>query len=126
MAAMQRGYLTTDYQIVISIDIDPATSVGGFSFEAEGLRFIYVGNYFRWTTPLSTYDWRNVARTAYHHEMAHQWGWPATHDWAATCGLNSLGFEPFAVPPILFGWEDVDGDGTPEILDETPYGRSRK
>jgi hypothetical protein len=31
------------------------------------------------------------------------------------------GFEPFFVPPVLFGWEDVDGDGTPEIFDDTPY-----
>jgi hypothetical protein len=33
--------------------------------------------------------------------------------------------EPFITSPILFGWEDVDGDGVPEILDDTPYGRAR-
>ena len=39
--------------------------------------------------------------------------------------LVKLGFEPFISAPILFGWEDVDGDGIPEILDDTPYGRGR-
>ena len=32
----------------------------------------------------------------------------------------------FIAPPILFGWEDVDGDGVPEILDSTPYGRASR
>ena len=32
----------------------------------------------------------------------------------------------FRVPPVLLGWEDVDGDSVPEILDATPYGRSHR
>jgi hypothetical protein len=50
------------------------------------------------------------------------WGWE-TH-WTPTCGGTRLGHEPFITSPILLGWEDVDGDGIPEILDDTPYGRS--
>src|SRR5262249_33583895 len=38
---------------------------------------------------------------------------------------QSLDFEPFLAAPVLFGWEVVDGDGGPEILDATPYGRKR-
>lgn len=34
-------------------------------------------------------------------------------------------YGPFIAPPVLFGWEDVDGDRVPEILDSTPYGRSQ-
>jgi hypothetical protein len=38
---------------------------------------------------------------------------------------TQLGYEPFITSPRLFGWEDVDGDGVPEIMDRRPYGRSR-
>ena len=84
---------------------------------------IYVGNYSHWTTPLRAQDWRKIAWTTFHHEVAHQWGW--VHDWSPTCGGTRLGYEPFLAAPVLFGWEDVDGDGVPEILDDTPYGSSR-
>ena len=81
-----------------------------------------MGNYSRWSRPLTTAEWVNVANAVYHHEVAHHWGWPGSHDWAPSCGrqpANRLSI----VPAILFGWEDVDGDRVPEILDATPYGR---
>ena len=34
-------------------------------------------------------------------------------------------YEPFIIPPVLFGWEDLDGDRVPEISSKTPYGRAR-
>jgi hypothetical protein len=43
------------------------------------------------------------ARASYHHEMAHHWGWPATHDWAA-CDAANASSSPFFVPPVLLGW----------------------
>jgi hypothetical protein len=118
-AVQRRGFKPEDYQLVISINMDPVRFAGGFSNNAN--RFIHVGNYFNQPTLLTPRQWGFVARTAYHHEVAHQWGWPGTHDWDARC--ETAGSEPFIVPPMLLGWEDTDGDGVPEILDATPYGR---
>jgi hypothetical protein len=122
-AVERRGVSTANYQIVMTIDINPQESVGGVSLLSE--RSVYVGNYSSWKTPLTPQDWKMIARTAYHHETAHHWGWPDTHDWAGSCGGHKPEYAPFIAPPMLFGWEDLDGDGVPEILSQTPYGRSR-
>jgi hypothetical protein len=66
-----------------------------------------------------------VASTAYHHEIAHHWGWPSTHDWAGSCGGSKQEYAPFIAPPVLFGWEDLDGDHVPEILNKNPDASSR-
>lgn len=108
------------FDIIMSINIDPSELEGGFAAGA----FVYVGNYWPWEEPLTAHGMYDIASTAYHHEVGHVWGWPGTHDWSGSCGTTDLGFKPFIVAPILFGWEDVDGDGVPEILDATPYGRS--
>jgi hypothetical protein len=122
-AAELQGVSIANYQVVVTIDINPQDSVGGFSLLAE--RSVYVGNYSSWKTSLDATQWEMIARTAYHHEIAHHWGWPATHDWAGSCGDSKPDYAPFIAPPILFGWEDVDGDHVPEILSKTPYGRPR-
>jgi hypothetical protein len=112
-----QGYRTSDYDVLMSIDMNPRRIAGGRSFRS--VNFVHVGNYADWQIPLQQRDWQSAARTAYHHEIAHLWGW--SHDWAATCGTPA--FKPFATPVTLFGWEDVDGDGVAEIIDSTPYGR---
>jgi hypothetical protein len=119
--AAAKGQSPSRFQIVMTINIDPTRGEGGLSRREQ--HSIYVGNYANWKTPLSARDWMSIARTAYHHEMAHHWGWD--HDWTPICGGTPSGHDPFVAPPILFGWEDVDGDGVPEILDDTPYGRPR-
>jgi hypothetical protein len=117
-AAERRGIPTADYQIVMANDINPEESAGGLSLLPE--RSVYVGNYSFWKTPLGAEQWQMVARTAYHHEVSHHWGWPGSHDWAMGCGRNTPDYAPFIAPPILFGWEDLDGDHMPEILSKTP------
>jgi len=112
-----------DYDILMLINIDPAHSEGGRAGRLAGQRSVYVGNFSHWTRALSPQDWSAIARTAYQQLMAYHWGWQT--DWTPTCGGTRLGHEPFITSPRLFGWEDVDGDGVPEIMDETPYGRSR-
>ncbi len=120
-ALRDRHVVAADFDIVIVINIDPARSEGGrTSFEN---RFIYVGNYSHWQTELDPRAWARIARTAYQQLMAYFWGWQP--DWTPTCGATQLRHEPFITAPRLFGWEDTDGDGVPEILDPTPYGRSR-
>ena len=120
-AVEQRGFAPASYQFIVSINLDPARSEGGFAGAAG---FVYMGNFGRWSRPLTAAEWVNVANAVYHHEVAHHWGWPGSHDWAPQCNGQSV-YRPFIVPPILFGWEDVDGDGVPEILDATPYGGSQ-
>jgi hypothetical protein len=107
----------------MAIDINPKDFSGGLSRTRE--RSIYVGDYGHWTAPLDARLWMIVARTAYHHEMAHHWGWPGTHDWTPTCGGVKPEFAPFIVPPVLFGWEDLQRSHMPEILSPTPYGNRR-
>jgi hypothetical protein len=120
-AAARKGVSLAGYQFIIVIDPNPIRFAGGLATPPNG--DVYVGNFGEWTMVLGQTEWTAIARTAYHHEVAHHWGW--IHDWSPTCGETTLGFEPFLAAPALFGWEDVDGDGVPEILDDTPYGRTR-
>jgi hypothetical protein len=121
VAAERKGFVTASYQFIAVINIDPEKPEGGFAGAAG---FLYMGNYSRWSRPLTAPEWVNVANAVYHHEVAHHWGWPGSHDWARGCRVRPP-YEPFIVPPVLFGWEDVDGDRIPEILDATPYGREQ-
>jgi hypothetical protein len=120
MAAEREGVSIANYQIVMAIDINPQESVGGYSVPEE--RAVYVGNYSSWKTLLGAPEWKMIARTAYHHEIAHHWGLASTHDWAGSCSGSKQDYAPFIAPPVLFGWEDLDGDHVPEILSTTPYG----
>ena len=113
-AATRHGLRTDDYQIVMLVDLNPASQGGGLSVLPE--RFIFVRNFAGWRTPLDAAAWRDVARAAYHHEMAHHWGWPPSHDWAGSCEHDTPSYSPFVVPPVLFGWEDLHGGHVPEIL----------
>ena len=119
-ALAQQGQSVAGYDFVVAVNIDPTRSEGGFSTPGSMPAFIYMGNFSNWKNPLTPSDFSAVAGAVYHHEVVHHWGWPGTHDWT-TCG-PALGFN-FQVPPVLLGWEDTDG--VPEILDATPYGRSR-
>jgi hypothetical protein len=117
-AIERRGFAAASYHFVVSINLDPAQSQGGFAGAAG---FVYMGHYGRWSRPLTAQQWVNVAGAVYHHEVGHHWGWPGSHDWAPTCHRPAVD-QPFIVPATLFGWEDVDADGVPEILDANPYG----
>jgi hypothetical protein len=121
-----RGISTAGYQFLIAINIDPSKSEGGVTFPGtDDPVYVHVGNYFRAQARLTASEVSSVIATAYHHEVAHGWGWPGTHDWSPSCGGFTADYAPFITAPVLFGWEDTDGDGVPEILDSTPYGRSR-
>lgn len=122
-AAALKGFATNDFQIVMAIDVNPRESAGGFSILSE--KFVYVGNYFNLKSPLDAAHWKFVAGTAYHHEVAHHWGWPGTHDWSGGCGGAKPEYTPFIVPPVLFGWEDLDGDHVPDILNEITADQRR-
>jgi hypothetical protein len=115
--AQRKGIATEQFDFIVAVDINPAEAVGGFSVLPD--RAVYVGNYAHWKGPLEPRDWVKIANTAYHHEVAHHWGWQ--HDWSLSCG-GQRPHGAFVTAPVLFGWEDVDGDGVAEVLDATPYG----
>jgi hypothetical protein len=121
-AALEADGRTADgYDMVAVVNIDPARSEGGFAVRLEQ-PFIYMGNYSSSTFrhPMTDSQLQNIANAVYHHEAGHHWGW--AHDWSPTCGTEAS-FRPFITSPALYGWDDTDGDGVPEILDETPYRR---
>ena len=126
-ALTARGIDVSSYDILMSIHIEPSVSAGGVAFPNVDLKpaFLALGNYSSFRAPLTADEYRSIASAAYHHEVAHHWGWPGTHDWASSCGGMVPSYRPFITEPRLFGWEDVDGDRVPEIVDTTPYGRSR-
>ncbi len=105
--AERHGMSPAEFQIVMAIDIDPWQNAGGLAINRE--RSVYVGNFGNWKAALGAKEWMAIARTAYHHEVAHHWGWPATHDWAGGCGRRTPEYAPFIVPPVLLGWDDVSG-----------------
>lgn len=116
-AAEQAGIRVGDYQVFVTLDLNPGKVSGG---QANLLtrRSVYFG--VRAATPLTEKQWHSVAASIYHHEIAHLWGWE--HDWAQDCTRTQ--YVPFITNPVLFGWEDLDGDGIPEISDTSPYGVS--
>lgn len=108
------------FDFVVAINPNPGIDEGGASYPGSSPPyFIYLGNFGKWRTTLTPADFASLAHAAYHHELGHYWGWE--HDWTPECGGGSP-FSPFITAPILFGWEDTDGDHIPEILDPRPYG----
>ena len=126
-ALSARGIAVSGYDILMSVHIEPSVSAGGVAFPNAGLKpaFLAIGNFSTFEAPLTADEYRSIASAAYHHEVAHHWGWPGTHDWTSSCGGFVPPYRPLITEPKLFGWEDLDGDRVPEILDSTPYGRSR-
>jgi len=118
-ALATRNVSTEGYDLVAAVNIEPGRGEGGFAIPWIAPGFMYIGNFSGWAAPLTASAQTSIARALYHHEVAHHWGWPGTHDWA--CSTEAYNFR---VPPRLLGWEDVDHDGVPEILDPTPYGRT--
>ena len=126
-ALAARGIDVSSYDILMSVHIEPSVGAGGVAFPNASVKpaFLAIGNFSSFRAPLTPDAYRSIASAAYHHEVAHHWGWPGTHDWTPSCGGITPSYRPLITEPKLFGWEDLDGDRVPEILDSTPYGRSR-
>ncbi|HSA55402.1 MAG TPA: hypothetical protein VLE53_06835 [Gemmatimonadaceae bacterium] len=116
-----QGVDTAGVDFLAVVNIDPARPEGGFASPSTYRPwFAYMGNFGTFTSIVTASQVQSIANATYHHEIAHHWGW--AHSWTPTCGTYRP-FTPFITAPALFGWEDNDRDGTPEILDPTPYGR---
>ena len=122
-AVEARGLSIAGFDFVVSINVDPSQSEGGFAAVGPipSPWFVYMGNFGRWKATLVPSNIQAIAEAAYQHEIGHHWGWD--HDWSPSCDPYDPYASRFITAPVLFGWEDSDGDGIPEILDPTPYGR---
>jgi hypothetical protein len=122
-ALESRGENPSAFDFLAVMNIDPAMSEGGFATPGQARpHFVYMGNFFAPQTRIVEANVQSIARALYQHEIGHHWGW--AHDWTPACsGTTTPPFGPFITSPLLFGWEDLDGDRVPEILDTTPYGR---
>lgn len=120
-----RGYLQSDFDIFVSLDLDPQHPSGGFA-NGGGGNFVYMGYYFsqanfadlttRGAYSQSKLFW--LGKSIYDHECGHLFGWE--HEWTPNWILRADGL---ITDPVLYGWTDTDGDGVAEILDLTPYGQ---
>ena len=120
-ALESRGENPAAFDFLAVININPTMSEGGFAQPGPARpHFTYMGNFSAWQSRISEAKVESIARASYHHEIGHHWGWD--HDWTPTCSPTPS-FGGFITSPLLFGWEDLDGDGIPEILDATPCAR---
>lgn len=113
----KQGVDIKDYDIIALVDLNAAEPSGGFG--DYQLKFVkigwFYGNIANQTDELDRDKMKGIANAVYHHEIGHVWGWE--HKWS---DADNTDF--FITEPVLFGWEDMDSDGIPEILDENPYG----
>jgi hypothetical protein len=115
-----RGISTDDFDIVVMLDLNPSNTAGGFA--AYGGDFAYMGYFFQASNSFEVLGLdrlRSIASAVYDHEVGHIWGWE--HEWDR--GAECSGCFLFITPAALFGWTDTNGDGIPEILSDSPYGR---
>ena len=110
--ASQNGLNFNDYDIYLLMDLVIENPSGGLA--SWRARFAKVG-WFYDDDLLPESRFTGLAYAAYHHEIGHVWGWE--HEWSDPFDL----YMGFITDASLFGWLDIDGDGLPEILDETPY-----
>ena len=113
----KQGVDVKDYDIVALVDLNAAEPSGGFGvFQSRFVKIgWFYGNIANQTDELDRDKMKGIANAVYHHEIGHVWGWE--HEWS-----DADNRDLFITEPVLFGWEDMDGDGIPEILDENPYG----
>ncbi len=124
------GISTRDYDLVAQIDLDSGTAL---SLKYGGLGFTLYGGCLpsgsdRVNLYMTVVSPADLASALYGsllvHELSHSLGWQ--HWWpTGTAGANNQliwNYDQSSFPFLFFGWTDVDGDGTIEILDPNPYG----
>jgi len=113
--ANEYGYQQNDYDIIAFLDLNQEEPSGGFA--VRKFQWVKIGWFYNEEqgTELTPSKLRGIAYAIYHHEIGHLFGWD--HEWS-----DAVEGELFITDPELFGWEDIDHDGVPEIMDSTPYG----
>jgi hypothetical protein len=135
------GYDRSKFDLVAEVDLDANNLYGENSLVKGALGFSFGGC---GKAPLSPVDlwivhkkdtdlgWE-LTYTLLDHEFFHSLGWDHAmpcrqnifDDYLADDGLMTFDMCDFSHPPAQFGWEDLNGNGIPEILDPNPYGLTK-
>ena len=125
------GFSTHAYDLTAQVDLDSGAAVGA---HYHGLGFALYGGclpggseqvnlFMTVQAPGDLAD--GLYGSLLDHELSHDLGWQ--HWWPT--GTGGAGDQMIwkndnsCFAYLFFGWTDVDGDGTIEIFDSTPYGR---
>ena len=123
------SYDRSQFDLIAQLDLDKNNTYG----KPRGLVGLSTGGCWQvahdaidlWVPSQNLYEGAldyDLQYTLLAHEFLHSMGW--IHDWACEKTILFGGFAmcDWGHPPILLGWDDLDGDGIPEIVDSTPYG----
>ena len=134
------GFDPKDFDLTAEVDLDQANTFGTAAGDVgQALGGCKQG---AGTDPIDIWIVSQAGASLYYdlnytlldHELFHDMGWAHYYpcrqnifdDYNGDYG-NSATFDvcDFAHAPLLFGWEDLNGNGIPEILDPAPYGLIR-
>ena len=92
---------------VLYIDLNLEKRMGGWADYKTGIARM---GWFYNTNEINQQTVSGLANACYHHEIGHLWGWE--HEWSDVNDQTN-----FITVPSLFGWEDLNGNGNPDIID---------
>jgi hypothetical protein len=124
------GVDPAQFDIIMQVDLDADNTVGkanwkgvldlGGGIALQGCGAYYDGSINIWSL-YSGDDLRGVLLMDFNHEFSHLLGmfdtWPRK---SITLADGTLIDDWITYD--MFGWSDADGDGVPEIIDQSPYG----
>ena len=96
-----------DFDHVVFLDMNVLQPSGGFAIIKTGIAKV---GWLYGSPEVNQKNIAGIANAVYHHEIGHLWGWE--HAWSDADTLQA-----FITNPLLFGWEDMNSNGTPDILD---------
>lgn len=124
------GVDPAQFDIVMQIDLDADNTVGkanwkgvldqGGGIALQGCGAYYDGSVNIWSI-FSGDDLRGVLLMDFNHEFSHLLGMFDTWPRKSITLSDSTMIDDW-ITYDMFGWSDADGDGVPEIIDQTPYG----
>jgi hypothetical protein len=113
------------YHLIAQVELDPAKGVAARTLRGfDGRKGSGVNIWMR--APDKDHLATVLSRVLLDHQLNRAFGWdPAwpRGDGGFTDNNPVADSPPSALPSLLYGWADLDGDRIPEILDMTPYGR---
>ncbi|MEI6291717.1 MAG: hypothetical protein WCP19_14940, partial [Chloroflexota bacterium] len=121
------------FDIVMEVDFDTDNTIGkanwkgvldqGGGIALQGCGKYYDGDVNIWSNVKAGEDVRGVLLMDFDHELSHLFGMYDNYPrMPITLGDGTVIDDWITYE--LFGWSDADGDGIPEIIDDTPYGTS--
>jgi hypothetical protein len=135
------GYDRSKFDVVAEVDLDTNNTVGTkapykglLGYTSGGCGKAPASPVDIWVVHEKNFDlgW-DLSYTLLDHEFFHALGWGHTlpcrqnifDDYMGDSGTTTFDMCDFSHPPAQFGWEDLNGNGIPEILDPNPYGLTK-